>query len=138
MAVLHNPENRELLRKQLMEETFHRVTLSFYRYVQIADPSAFRDQLYREWQAIGCFGRIYLAQEGINAQMSIPEHAMDAFRTNLQQHEALKGIPIKIAVEDDGKSFYKLTLKIRPKIVADGIDDPAFDSSKVGRHLNAS
>ncbi len=138
MAVLHNPVNRELLRKQLMEETFHRVTLSFYRYIHIADPAHFRDQLYSEWHALGCFGRIYLAHEGINAQMSIPEHAMDAFRENLQQNEYLQGIPLKIAVEDDGKSFYKLTLKIRPKIVADGIDDPAFDSSKVGRHLNAA
>ena len=138
MAVLHNPVNRELLRKQLMEETFHRVTLSFYRYIHIADPAHFRDQLYSEWQALGCFGRVYLAHEGINAQMSIPEHAMDAFRENLQQNEYLQGIPLKIAVEDDGKSFYKLTLKIRPKIVADGIDDPAFDSSKVGRHLNAA
>ncbi|MFM8837622.1 MAG: hypothetical protein ACKOHH_03205, partial [Bacteroidota bacterium] len=80
MAVLHNPVNRELLRKQLMEEAFQRVTLSFYRYVRIADPSAFRDQLYQEWHALGCFGRIYLAEEGINAQMSVPEHVMDAFR----------------------------------------------------------
>jgi UPF0176 protein len=138
MAVLHNPVNRELLRKQLMEESFRRVTLSFYRYIRIADPPAFRDQLYCEWRALGCFGRIYLANEGINAQMSVPEHAMDAFRENLNQHSALQGVPLKIAVEDDGKSFYKLTLKIRPKIVADGIEDPDFDSSKVGCHLNAA
>ncbi|MGB1121170.1 MAG: rhodanese-related sulfurtransferase, partial [Saprospiraceae bacterium] len=43
----------------------------------------------------------------------------------------------KIAVEDDGKSFYKLTIKVREKILADGLVDDTFDVRKKGVHVNA-
>src|SRR5690606_31350224 len=55
----------------------------------------------------------------------------------LNQNEYLKDVPLKIAVEDDGKSFYKLIVRIKKKIVADGLDDNAFDVSNVGKHLSA-
>ena len=72
-----------------------------------------------------CFGRIYVAREGINAQMSVPEHHWEAFLETLNQYDIFHEIPIKYAIEDDGKSFYKLTIKVRPKLVADGLDDDA-------------
>jgi UPF0176 protein len=40
-------------------------------------------------------------------------------------------------VDDDGKSFYVLDIKVRSKIVADGISDPRFDMSSKGRYVNA-
>jgi UPF0176 protein len=138
MAVMHNQFNREILRQRLMEESFDRVTLSFYRYFRIQDPAGFRDRLYSVWHSMDCFGRIYLAHEGINAQMSVPKPRYHSFVQSLENTEGLHGMPLKVALEDDGKSFYKLTLKIRPKIVADGIEDPDFDSSQVGRHLSAA
>jgi UPF0176 protein len=46
-------------------------------------------------------------------------------------------MPLKIAVEDNGKSFIKLIVRIREKVVADGLDDNSFDVTKVGKHLNA-
>jgi UPF0176 protein len=82
-------------------------------------------------------GRIYVAREGINAQMSVPEQYMDTFLEQLNAKEDLFEVPIKYAIEDDGKSFYKLTIKVRPKIVADGLDDDAFDTTNVGQHLTA-
>lgn len=129
--------SRKELLKRLHEESFKRVTLSFYRYVIIEDPLALRDELFKQWSALNIFGRIYLAHEGINAQMSVPGENLEKFRDQLYSDVKFKDVPFKIAVEDNGKSFYKLTVKTRNKIVADGLKDDAFDVTNVGTHLTA-
>lgn len=134
---LHNKYGPAELRARLEAEGFPRTTLSFYRYVRIEDPSTLRNALYTEWDALGVLGRIYLAHEGINAQLSVPTHHFEAFRKTLDARPEFNGVPFKIAVEDDGKSFLKLTLKVRHKLVADGLTDNAFDVSNVGEHLDA-
>jgi len=133
---LYNKINREELKARLMEETFQRKTISFYRYFYLDAPQEFRDQIYRDWFELDCLGRIYVAREGVNAQMSVPEHHFEAFLETLKKYEIFKDIPIKYAVEDDGKSFYKLTIKVRPKLVADGLNDGDFDVTNVGQHLS--
>jgi UPF0176 protein len=133
--ILYNKKSRKQLIQELNDEPFKRVTISFYRYVYIDNPQEFRDQLYLEWNRLNCFGRIYIAHEGINAQMSIPEHTLQSFIISLNTNPYLTNIPIKYAVEDDGKSFLKLSLKVRPKIVADGLDDHDYDVTNVGTHL---
>ena len=133
---LHNKINKKELKKKLMEETFSRKTISFYRYFYLENPQEFRDDIYHDWFSLNCFGRIYVAREGINAQMSVPEHQFDEFLKTLDKYEILKNIPIKYAIEDDGKSFYKLTIKVRPKLVADGLDDNTYDVTNVGNHLS--
>lgn len=138
MAVLHNRISRNELRQRLMNEPFKRTTLSFYRYVIIDDPQATRDSLYAQWSKLQVFGRIYVAHEGINAQLSLPEDNMDAFRELLDSNPLFSNMPFKIAVEDDGKSFFMLIIKVRPKIVADGLDDGTFDVTNVGTHLTAA
>ena len=120
-----------------MEETFHRKTVSFYRYVNIENPSQKRDDLYKMWSDLNCFGRIYVASEGINAQMSVPEHNWDEFVKQLYADQNFTNVPFKMAVDNNGKSFYKLIVKVRDKIVADGINDPNFNPSNTGHYLNA-
>jgi UPF0176 protein len=134
---LHNKLSKEALKKILLEENFKRITFSFYKYVILEDADALRDQLYLSWSALGALGRIYLANEGINAQMSVPEENYPAFLNVLYQDARFSQLPIKIAVEDDGKSFYKLIVRVKKKIVADGLDDNSFDVTNVGRHLDA-
>lgn len=134
---LYNIIDSRVLKENLMNEKFNRKTISFYRYFILSDPQLFRDQLYQEWAELNCFGRIYIAREGINAQMSVPEHHFDAFLKSLEKYPVFDRIPIKQAIEDNGKSFYKLTIKVRPKLVADGLDDGAFDVTNVGKHLTA-
>jgi len=136
--VLYNKYDRDTLVKRLAEESFERRTVSFYRYVRLEDPQAVRDQLFLQWDARQCFGRIYVATEGINAQMSVPEHHWEAFVQELSAWEAFRDVPFKIAVEDDGKSFFKLTVKVRAQIVADGLTMDDYDVTNVGRHLNAA
>lgn len=132
-----NKINKEVLKERLAQETFKRRTISFYRYVKIKDPVEFRDMLFVQWNAMQCFGRIYVAREGINAQMSLPENVIPYFLEQLEKITELKGVPIKYAIQDDGKSFYKLTIKVRSRIVADGLEEGSYDVTNVGNHLSA-
>lgn len=135
--VLHNRVNRDILKKQIEEDTTPRTTISFYKYHYIQDPQAFRDMLYIKWESLGVLGRIYVADEGINAQLSVPTENLEAFKEHLESIDFLKGNRLNIAVEDNGKSFFKLSIKVRKKIVADGIEDPDFDVTRIGKHLKA-
>ena len=105
---LYNKLDKRLLKQKLAEESFQRVTLSFYQYAKIEDVEAFRNDLYRNWEKYAVFGRIYVATEGINAQLSVPEPHFEAWKKDLYSIDFLDGVRLNIAVEDDGKSFYKL------------------------------
>ena len=123
--------------EKLNKELFNRKTVSFYRYVILDTPLALRDKLYLQWKELGVLGRIYLAHEGINAQLSVPENNWKKFVSNINSYSQFKEMPFKIAVEDDGNSFFKLTIKMRNQIVADGLKLGEYDVSNVGMHLDA-
>lgn len=136
--VLHNKYDKNTLREQLSKEPFTRRTLSFYRYVILEEVSAIRDDLYKRLSSINVFGRIYLASEGINAQISVPEHHWPGFLEILNSYSFFQSMDLKMGIEDDGKSFYKLIVRVKNKIVSDGLPDDSFDVTNVGKHLSAS
>ena len=135
--ILHNRVNKDILKQQLRESHEERITLSFYRYLNVPDVQSYRDQLYEDLYDLGVMGRIYIAQEGINAQISVPKSHFETFEKYIEESKSLSGIRLNIAVDDDGKSFFKLKIQIRNKIVADGLDDDTFDVTKKGQHLSA-
>ena len=137
LMALFNRVDKRVLKERIASDTRPRRTLSFYRYVVFEDPAALRDVLYRRWESLEVLGRIYVAREGINAQLSVPEDRYSDFVADLNSIPGLEQIPLKFAVEDNGKSFYKLIVRVRPKIVADGLDDDAYDVTNVGKHLTA-
>lgn len=103
MPVLHNRVSNEMLRARMLAETEPRTTISFYKYFTIDDPQATRDALYQAFTALNVFGRVYLAREGINAQISVPESKVSAFRECLYRFDpALDGLRLNIALDDDG------------------------------------
>tara|TARA_S200000501_G_scaffold377505_1_gene436156 strand:+ start:6 stop:1049 length:1044 start_codon:yes stop_codon:yes gene_type:complete len=114
-----------------------RINLSFYQYAKISDPKMFRDELYVFWDSIDVLGRIYIAKEGINAQLSLPEKNINTFSDHLKSISFLKKVRLNIALKHATKSFLKLKIKVRNKIVADGLNDETFDVTKKGVHLNA-
>lgn len=134
---LRNLLHPDLLRQRLEHEGRPRTTLSFYRYVRLSEVEALRHALYAEWELLGVLGRVYIATEGMNAQVSLPTGNLERFRQALDARPAFRDVPWKIAVEDDGKSFLKLIIKVKKKIVADGLADDAFDVTNVGEHLDA-
>ena len=137
MAQLHNRISRRELKERILNDTTPRTTISFYCYFKIEEPPVFRDELYTQLKELGVMGRIYLAEEGINAQISLPTANLDKFKEYLYSIEPLNGIRLNVAVDDDGKSFYVLDVKVRKRIVADGITDPDFDMGNRGRYVNA-
>ncbi len=137
MAVLHNRISNEELKLRLLQATEPRTTISFYQYFAVQNPPEFRDYLYKNLNSLNVFGRIYIAQEGINAQVSVPAANFAVLQIFLYSIEPLNGIRLNIAVDDDGKSFWVLKIKVREKIVADGINDPSFDMQNKGGYVNA-
>jgi len=114
-----------------------RLTISFYQYYKIENPQTFRDKLFLEWEQLDVLGRTYVANEGINAQVSVPAENFLQLKEQLDAISFLKDIRLNVAVEHDNKSFLKLKVKVRDKIVADGLNDNSFDVTDKGVHLNA-
>src|SRR5437868_1747377 len=137
MTALHNRISRRELKERIQNDPTPRVTISFYCYFKIEDPQLFRNALYKNFKALDVFGRIYVAHEGINAQLTVPEENFKSFRDYLYSIEPLNCLRLNVAVDDDGKSFYALDIKVRKNIVADGITDPAFDMANRGKYVNA-
>lgn len=138
MRSLHNRVDRRVLLDRLHQSDTSRITISFYKYAHIGNVRLFRDHLYILLAEIGTFGRIYVAHEGINGQISVPSNQEAQLRERLDQITFLAGCRLNRAIEDDGKSFYKLSIKIRNKIVADGIEEEGFDVTDNGRHIDAA
>ena len=114
-----------------------RITISFYQYYKIENPELFRDTLFLEWNLLDVLGRTYVSYEGINAQLSVPSENFLALKGQLDAISFLKGIRLNVAIEHHNKSFLKLKVKVRDKIVADGLDDKTFDVTAKGVHVNA-
>ncbi|HUQ96950.1 MAG TPA: rhodanese-related sulfurtransferase [Chitinophagaceae bacterium] len=136
MTLLHNRVSQKELKEQLLQEAEPRTTISFYRYFFVADPKAFRDALYASLATLNVFGRIYIAHEGINAQVSVPSSRYEDFKKVLNAIDGLHNLRLNVAVDDDGKSFWVLKIKVRDKIVADGITDPEFNMENRGRYVD--
>ena len=135
--VLYNRIEGRLLKEKMKLLPGKRVTISFYKYHHILTPQAFRDELYSGFNELHILGRIYVAPEGINAQISVKENDLENFRSLLYNIPFLNQIRLNIAIQDDGKSFFKLKILVRKKIVADGLDDSTFDVTNSGVHVDA-
>ena len=134
---LYNKLSAEERAKIIDENSQERITLSFYKYFNLGNPNLFRDYIYIKWSAIDVLGRIYVANEGINAQLSVPNENLERFKKSINEITPLNDVRLNIALEHYSKSFLKLTIKIKEKIVADGLDDKTFDVTRIGEHLDA-
>jgi len=134
---LYNKLSADERLKLIQKEGKTRLTMSFYAYAKIENPKVFRDALFLAWEPLDILGRIYVAHEGINAQLSLPEDELDSFKKTLDAYHFMQNMRLNIAVEQDDFSFLKLTIKVRHKIVADGLNDETFDVTNKGIHLKA-
>ena len=134
---LYNTLSAEERRKLIMEAGEDRLTLSFYQYAHLPNPHELRDELFLKWEKLEVLGRTYIANEGINAQISLPAKNIEAFREDLYTYDFMNGIRLNVAIEQDSFSFLKNKIKVRNKIVADGLNDASFDVTNKGIHLKA-
>ena len=134
---LYNKLSAEERAKIIDENSQERITLSFYKYFNLGNPSLFRDHLFIAFSKLDVLGRIYVASEGINAQLSVPKENLEIFKKSISEILSLNDIRLNIALEHYSKSFLKLIIKIKEKIVADGLNEKTFDVTKIGEHLDA-
>ncbi|WP_417362599.1 rhodanese-related sulfurtransferase [Galbibacter sp.] len=127
-------EERATLIEQAGKE---RLTISFYSYAKIGNPEIFRNHLFIAWNELDVLGRIYVAHEGINAQLSVPADHFQEFKDHLDSISFLEDVRLNIAIEQDNFSFLKLKVKVREKILADGLNDNTFDVTNKGVHVDA-
>ena len=135
---LYNKIDKRVLKERLAAEPFARIGASFYRYTAIAEPKSFRDQLYRLWCPMQVFGRIYVAHEGVNAQVSVPEHRWQNFVDSIKTNETLGRCFINRALDRGDSAFIKLIIKVRPQIVTDGLPKPILPNQEDDSHLSPS
>lgn len=134
---LYNWLTKEDAEKKLLAENQERTTISFYRYFPIKEPQVLRDEMFINFDKLGVLGRVYLAHEGINAQISIPNKNVSQFKDYLDSIVGLKDVRLNFAIKSDNKSFWALKIKVREKIVADGICDQDFDMKNRGHYVSA-
>ncbi len=137
MKQLYNKVDKTVLKQQILSDKRDRKTLSFYVYQQLPNPQFFRDHFYLLLSECEVLGRIYVAKEGVNGQMSVPTDRVQDFIDAMHSITFLQAIRLNFAIEDNGKSFFKLAIKVRDKIVADGLQDETFDVTDRGTHLSA-
>ena len=68
--------------------------------------------LYLEWDKLQIYGRTYVSIEGVNAQLSIPEHNWEQFSSELKEKNNLNNI-LKNAVACG--SYYASGKKLNTK-----------------------
>ena len=135
--LLHNKLNRAEAEKILANERFKRLVVSFYRYINLKNPVEFRNLLFKKWSNLKVLGRVYVANEGINAQVSVPEPQLNSFRDFIDSINQLKGIEFRFGNEENKVSFYKLSIKVKKQIVADGLKEIGFHVKNTGKKLSA-
>ncbi|WP_343182384.1 rhodanese-related sulfurtransferase [Buchnera aphidicola] len=138
MKLLHNIYSKKQLKIDMLHDSRSRYTLSFYKYCDINDPITLRNKMYIIFLKLEIFGRIYISKEGVNAQISVLKENINQFKICLSN---LDNIFYNIHINqslDIRKSFWMLQIKIRKKIISDGLKDKNIDFNNVGNYLKIS
>ena len=88
-VTLHNKKNNTQLLEDLKNEKIERITFSFYKYTKIKKIKDVRDELFIEFNKMKIFGRIYIAEEGINAQISVPKNKIIILKEYIKNNKLL-------------------------------------------------
>lgn len=112
-------------------------TISFYRYFHIQNPKKLQLILIHKLKELQILGRIYIAQEGINAQIYIYQKYIYILKKFLcELNPIFKTVKFNFSTDDHAVSFYRLQVKTRPHIVNDGIKNFKFNVKKLGKCIS--
>jgi UPF0176 protein len=110
----------------------------YYKFVPVNDP-----EMTKLWQKelcdkLGLKGRIIISKHGINGTLGGDIESLREYKRSMNKTEIFKGIPYKWS-EGRASDFPRLSVKVRPEIVAFGVpDEIEVDSNGViggGKHL---
>jgi UPF0176 protein len=121
-----------------MDTSEHYGILLYYKYVEVADPTGLMHVQRMLCERLGLMGRIIVAHEGINGTVEGTAAACQEYMDIMKQDERFADINFKIS-EGTGVAFPRLSIKVRPEIVATGLDDKKVGPlhGKTGTYLSA-
>lgn len=109
------------------------LVLAFYVFTPIEESHLEIKRWKKFLKEMGAMGRIYINEEGINAQMSICSENASKFYDWFLGDERYKGTNIKIHTNKE-QAFAKMTIKYRKQLVA---MDRDYDLSRGGAHVSS-
>jgi hypothetical protein len=115
--------------------------LSFFKFYDIDNPEAYSEQLFTLWKPFKAVGRVYVANEGINAQCAVPTNVLSQFKAACETLPMFKaGVYLNVDHELSRKDFEakppfkSMHIRVREQIVADGFKTP-LDWNKSGKEM---
>lgn len=116
--------------------------ISFYLFRNITNPDEIIHSLYELWKPFHVYGRVYVAHEGVNAQMSVPTNVFNQFRQICSEFPLFSDVLINVDKHMSSEEYFKtvpfraLHIRNRKQIVADGFDH-SLNWEKAGTELSA-
>jgi UPF0176 protein len=109
--------------------------LLFYKYTTISDPEALKVRYLELCEKYNLKGRTIIAEEGINSTVEGLVEDTEAFLVEFLEDTRFTDAQIKRSV-GTGKSFPKLSVKVRPEIVATRFPKEINPSLQTGQHVS--
>lgn len=109
----------------------------FYRYVRISDPKAFVAHQREICEKLGLFGRILIAEEGINGTLEGTREAIAQYQAKMHALPEFSDLWFKSS-PGTGDAFGKLVVKLRKEIVATGLsaEQEVDPNVTTGKHID--
>ena len=103
--------------------------VSFYKFHRILNTVEFAEKLEKLWKPFFAVGRVYVASEGVNAQMAIPTNVIKNFEKATQTLPIFESLRLNtdhlVSAEEFAatRPFKALHVRVREQIVTDGFAD---------------
>ena len=103
--------------------------VSFYKFHRILNTVEFAEKLEKLWKPFFAVGRVYVASEGVNAQMAIPTNVIINFEKATQTLPIFESLRLNtdhlVSAEEftATRPFKALHVRVREQIVTDGFAD---------------
>ena len=110
--------------------------LLFYKYVSIGDPQTILEWQRSLWEKYSIKGRLIIANEGVNGTLEIKEELRESFEKEFRSHDLFTDLWFKSS-PGTGTAFPKISIKVRPQLVALPTHPDIDPTSEGGVHLSA-
>jgi len=127
---------------EIMGDNPNAQMLSFYGFTRIADPAALKKELEHKLSALRVLGSIYVAEEGVNAQLMVREDELDALRETFASVRDLADIDLNVGDvvrADKTKPFHRFKVTHKRKVLQDGLaENLDLEPGRGGEELEAA
>lgn len=118
-----------------MSEQQNYQILLYYKFVQIPDPEAFKDEHLQYCKDLGLKGRILIASEGINGTVSGTIEQTEQYMQDMHANPLFADMVFKID-PSEGHAFKKMFVRHREELVTFRVEDELDPNEISGKRLS--